>query len=204
MYLVVYTRKRLKPLIQKIPLFILLAALAVPLAMTAAAVYFHFAATGLERQAAALGREITAVRREITSADRISRSSRADIPALRSTPADILFDLRPPEGSDTLAAVNEIGGGVYAVQISSHRSLQEAGRVVKSLAESLSRPVLIQQTVLANGRWYRVLIEPFGSRDAAAGYADSLLTAGVIGEFILHRLPSGWREDPAFGNPTTN
>jgi hypothetical protein len=203
-YLVVYTRKRLMPLIRKIPLFILLVALAVPLALTAAVIYFHFAATGLKRQAAALELNISAAREQLATADSISQVSELYIPAVRNTRADILFDLRPPQRSDSLSAAETNGGGVYAVQISSHRNHQEAVRVVSSLVNRLARPVLIQQTVLANGRWYRVLIEPFESREAAAGYADSLLAAGVIEEFTLHRLPHGWREDPAFGTPATN
>ncbi len=208
MYLVVYTRKRLMPLIRKIPLLILLAALAVPLALTTAAVYFHFAARGLEQQAAGLEREIAAAHEQLATAGSIPHVSEKPVPAVRSATEDILFDLRPPEGSDTLpapqAGTRQSSGGVYAVQISSHRNPLEAGRVVESLAGQLTRPVLVQQAVLANGRWYRVLIEPFESRAAASGYADSLLAAGVIGEFILHRLPSGWREDPAFENPDTN
>ncbi len=201
MYLVVYTRKRLMPLIRKIPLLILLTALTVPLALTAAAIYFLLTSAALEQQAATLEREIAAARQQLAVALPVRQTLE---PPDRTAAAEILIDLRPPPGSDTVAAARENGGGVYAVQVSSHRNRREALRVMAELAGNLTRPLLIQRAVLTDGGWYRVLIQPFESRTAAAGYADSLLAAGVIGEFILHRLPSGWREDPALENPATN
>ncbi len=204
MYLVVYTRKRLLPLIRKIPMLILLAALTVPLALTAAAAYFLFASAALERQANALERKISVAREQLAAADSVSRIFTELATAARSAPAEILIDLRTPEFSRAADAARESDGGVYAVQVSSHRNRREAVRVVEELAGRLPRPLLIQQTVLGTVGWYRVLIEPFESRSAAAGYADSLLSAGVIGEVILHRLPSDWREDPALGHPVTN
>jgi len=78
----------------------------------------------------------------------------------------------------------------YAVQVSAHRSLQDAERMVQSMRPRISRPIAVQPTRLATGLWFRVLVTAFDTLADAQNYADSLIKQKIIKEYYIHRIPS--------------
>lgn len=210
MHLIVYTRKRLEPLVRKIPVIIPLAALALLPVLAGLSIYLQFEAAALRHQAAELGRQTALLEQRLDSLNsQLERLAAGPPPPTSPGALDILLDLRAPGGADPLfadapAAAAASGGGVYALQVSSYRLRADAEQMAAALAEKIERKVLIQQAALASGRWYRVLIEPFAGRQDAAWFADSIRAAGVIGEYILQRLPDDWGNDPAYSEaPST-
>ncbi len=77
----------------------------------------------------------------------------------------------------------------YAVQVSAHRSLQDAERIVQSMRPRISRPIAVQPTRLATGLWFRVLVTAFDTQADAQNYADSLIKQKIIKEYYIHRIP---------------
>ena len=183
MYLIVFTRKRLAPLVRRIsPLLPAVLILAVA-GMTAAIIW-------LELRSAQLARITTELASRISGYERQLAEAPPEVPPpVAPVAGEILIDLRVPP--DT--ALPEVDA-VYAIQLASLHSRDEALRVVAGLKGALPRPLLIQRAVLANGSWHRVLMEPFPDRAGAAAFADSLRQQGMIRDYILQRLPSGWRE----------
>jgi len=197
LYLIVFTRKRLVPLVRKFSALTLLAVSVVLVVLAAAVAWLQLETAELRRQVDILTGQIAVSQRRLAEVSLETPVSGG------SAPADILIDLRAPAEADippgpaaeTPAQDND---GPYAVQISSHHSREEALRVVTGLAGSVPRPLLIQQAALANGSWYRVLLEPFSAREQAVKFADSLCARGVFSDYVLQRLPAGWRDNPNY------
>jgi len=73
------------------------------------------------------------------------------------------------------------GKGTYAIQESSFQSRQKAERRAQRL-EKKGLPVKVVATNLNGGKWYRVLVGPYASADAAKKTREKMLTRGSVTE----------------------
>jgi hypothetical protein len=194
LHLIVYTQKRLEPLIVKVPFAIMLALPVFVLLLAGLLVYLPFEAAELRRRSEELAARRQQLEQRISELrDEYGRLAAGDSTAAASY---LLINLRAGAAPDT--------GGVWAVQVSSHRNLSDAQQEAARTAAEVARAVLIRRVALDNGIWYRVLLGQFESRQAAMAYADSVRRSGTIREFTLHRLPPGWEADTAFRKTPTN
>jgi D-alanyl-D-alanine carboxypeptidase len=73
------------------------------------------------------------------------------------------------------------GKGSYAIQESSFQSRQKAERRAQHL-EKKGLPVKVVATKLGGSKWYRVLVGPYASVDAAKKTREKMLTRGSVTE----------------------
>ncbi len=73
------------------------------------------------------------------------------------------------------------GRGSYAIQESSFQSRQKAERRAQHL-EKKGLPVKVVATKLGGSKWYRVLVGPYASADAAKKTREKMLTRGSVTE----------------------
>ena len=198
LYLIVFTRKRLLPLVRRFsPLLPTLAAVAL-IAVAASVVWLQLRSTKLREQTAQLEGQISGYDSQLSE-------TQAEVAKTNENKnSDILFDLHPPALPDSPAvAGSREQTGPYAIQLASLHTREEALRMAAGLSGATGRGLLIQRAVLDNGSWFRLLLEPFPGSPEARAYADSLRAAGKIRDYVLQRLPEGWREDPDF-TPVSN
>jgi hypothetical protein len=90
-----------------------------------------------------------------------------------------------------IEAAPAVGGGGYAVQVSSQRSEADAQTAFHALATKFPnqlggrQPIVRRADLGAKGVFYRALVGPFASMDQAAGMCSSLKAAG--GNCIVQR-----------------
>jgi hypothetical protein len=185
LYLIVFTRKRLLPLVRRFSPLLPSLAVTVLIGLAAAVVWLQLRSAELREQTARLAGQISGYDSQLAE---VRTDTQLTSEQLES---DILIDLHPPPA--TLERT-----GPYAIQLASLHSRAEALRMAGGLSGTVGRELVVQRAVLDSGPWYRVLIEPFpGDREAQA-YADSLRAAGKIRDFVLQRLPDDWRSDPDY------
>jgi sporulation related protein len=85
-------------------------------------------------------------------------------------------------GRETAAEVSSRGG--YAVQVTSERSLAQAHASFRAIRAKFPNqlggrePIVRRADLGTKGRYYRVMVGPFGSMEKAAGMCGTLKTAG--------------------------
>jgi cell division septation protein DedD len=83
------------------------------------------------------------------------------------------------------AAVVSASGGGYSVQVSSQRSEAEAQAAFRELRAKFPNqlngrePIIRRADLGAKGTYYRALVGPFASMEAAAGLCSGLKAAGA-------------------------
>ena len=89
-----------------------------------------------------------------------------------------------PPASETASAAPATSGGGYAVQVSSHRSEQEAQSSFRALQAKYPnllggrQPVIRRADLGAKGIYYRAMVGPFDSADQATDLCTNLKAAG--------------------------
>src|SRR6516164_1139009 len=89
-----------------------------------------------------------------------------------------------PPASETASAAPATSGGSYAVQVSSHRSEQEAQSSFRALQAKYPnllggrQPIIRRADLGAKGIYYRTMVGPFDSADQATGLCTNLKAAG--------------------------
>jgi cell division septation protein DedD len=103
-------------------------------------------------------------------------STTAATPTLTATATD---DSVRPERRPAARAEVEGAGPSFTIQVASTPRRGEAEHLAKKLAAR--KPRIVEADVPGKGRWYRVQIGAYGSRDAAARQLTLLARAGVHG-----------------------
>ena len=89
-----------------------------------------------------------------------------------------------PPASETASAAPATSGGSYAVQVSSHRSEQEAQSSFRALQAKYPnllggrQPIIRRADLGAKGIYYRAMVGPFDSADQATDLCTNLKAAG--------------------------
>jgi len=89
-----------------------------------------------------------------------------------------------PPASETASAAPATSGGGYAVQVSSHRSEQEAQSSFRALQAKYPnllggrQPIIRRADLGAKGIYYRAMVGPFDSADQATDLCTNLKAAG--------------------------
>jgi cell division septation protein DedD len=89
-----------------------------------------------------------------------------------------------PPASETASAAPATSGGGYAVQVSSHRSEQEAQSSFRALQAKYPNllggrePIIRRADLGAKGIYYRAMVGPFDSADQATDLCANLKAAG--------------------------
>jgi cell division septation protein DedD len=89
-----------------------------------------------------------------------------------------------PPASETASAAPATSGGGYAVQVSSHRSEQEAQSWFRALQAKYAnllggrQPIIRRADLGAKGIYYRAMVGPFDSADQATDLCTNLKAAG--------------------------
>jgi hypothetical protein len=90
-----------------------------------------------------------------------------------------------PPASETASAAPATSGGGYAVQVSSHRSEQEAQSSFRALQAKYPNllggrePIIRRADLGAKGIYYRAMVGPFDSADQATDLCTNLKAAGA-------------------------
>lgn len=99
-------------------------------------------------------------------------------PAAASQPANDVADEKP---ANRELVQRKTGKSTYAIQESSFQSRQKAERRAQHL-EKKGLPVKVVATNLGGSKWYRVLVGPYASADAAKKTREKMLTRGSVTE----------------------
>jgi hypothetical protein len=105
----------------------------------------------------------------------------APAPTRTAAPAPMTVASAAPAG----AAVASASGGGYSVQVSSQRSEAEAQAAFRELRAKFPNqlngrePIIRRADLGAKGTYYRALVGPFASMEAAAGLCSGLKAAGA-------------------------
>ena len=115
----------------------------------------------------------------------------AAAPRPRTAPVElegthVLMPVAPnkPPASETASAAPATSGGGYAVQVSSHRSEQEAQSSFRALQAKYPnllggrQPIIRRADLGAKGIYYRAMVGPFDSADRATDLCTNLKAAG--------------------------
>jgi cell division septation protein DedD len=115
----------------------------------------------------------------------------AAAPRPRTAPVElegphVLMPVSPnkPPASETASAAPATSGGGYAVQVSSHRSEQEAQSSFRALRAKYPNllggrePIIRRADLGAKGIYYRAMVGPFDSADRATDLCTNLKAAG--------------------------
>jgi len=115
----------------------------------------------------------------------------AAAPRPRTAPVElegthVLMPVPPnkPPASETASAAPATSGGSYAVQVSSHRSEQEAQSSFRALQAKYPnllggrQPIIRRADLGAKGIYYRAMVGPFDSADQATDLCTNLKAAG--------------------------
>lgn len=115
----------------------------------------------------------------------------AAAPRPRTAPVElegthVLMPVPPnkPPASETASAAPATSGGGYAVQVSSHRSEQEAQSSFRALQAKYPnllggrQPIIRRADLGAKGIYYRAMVGPFDSADQATDLCTNLKAAG--------------------------
>jgi len=180
-YLAIYTQKRENPYIVRIYLILPLVGVLALAGLVSFIIYSGIKTSALQAEINILNLRKNEAEVQLTRAaaeislfkDRLS-----NLQQHRNIPAAIGENLTlHPDSS------------IYAVQVSAHRSYQDAERMVRSIRGRISRRVAVQPARIATGLWYRVLVTSFDSQGEAQSYADSLVRQKIIEEYYIQRLP---------------
>lgn len=151
--------------------------------------YYGMQAARVEKSLEMSGRQIELLRVSLARADSAAEYARGKRARVEDTAFGAyvgslertsLFD-----APDTVIVARGTGGLRFALQVSSHRSREEAARFAARIGAALSRRVEIDSVQVAGTAWHRVLIDRFPSRNAARAFGDSLVRSGVIREHIV-------------------
>ncbi len=181
MYLVIYTQKTESPYIIKIYLIVLFLALLVLASLVSLIIYSGLKAITLQTETHILSLRKIEAEVELARVD-------TEIPGLKKR----LSDLQQQRNMRAVLGENltlHPDSSTYAVQISAHRSFQDAERMVQSIRPRISLSVAVQPVRLATGLWFRALVTPFDTRAEAQNYAESLVKQKIIGEYYIQRIP---------------
>lgn len=181
MYLAIYTQKRENPYIVRIYLILPLVAVLVLAGLVSFIIYSGIKTSALQTEINILNLRKNEAEAQLTRAaaeislfkDRLNNlQQHRNIPAVLGESLTL-----HPDSS------------IYAVQVSAHRSYQDAERMVQSIRGRISRWVAVQPARIATGLWFRVLVTSFDSQSEAQSYADSLVRQKIIEEYYIQRLP---------------
>ena len=120
----------------------------------------------------------TAQPAQVASADLKAAQRLADAKAAQLADADKQDDRSAAPAANL---VERKAQGGYAIQESSFQSRQKAERRAQHL-EKKGLPVKVVATKLGGSKWYRVLVGPYASADAAKKTRDRMLTRGSVTE----------------------
>ena len=181
MYLAIYTQKRENPYIVRIYLILPLVAVLVLAGLVSFIIYSGIKTSALQTEINILNLRKNEAEAQLTRAaaeislfkDRLNNlQQHRNIPAVLGESLTL-----HPDSS------------IYAVQVSAHRSYQDAERMVQSIRGRISRWVAVQPARIATGLWFRVLVTSFDSQSEAQSYADSLVRQKIIEEYYIQRMP---------------
>ncbi len=140
-------------------------------AVLAAAAFGVFSLGGRERPDAPLAAE--------TPRESLARSepATAAVPSSAAVPATD----PPPAAADAER---------FALHVASFRRLEKAEAAAAAIRASSSETVVVSPIEIESGRWYRVLVGSYDSRDAARSVLDRLRATGEYSFVRTVRLPS--------------
>ncbi|MEA2062739.1 MAG: SPOR domain-containing protein [Gemmatimonadota bacterium] len=200
MHLLIYTRKRARPLIFKLYgiVIVLLAVLALGLIILPVRLNLNVRASRAELRelealkAQAAEKILEADKRIAELEERISRIEPAPagsgllLEALSknfaNAPWDTVIPLRPMEKKPPG------GENAYAIQIFATRNRNAAAALAADFRSTLGLDIEIIEAELPSGHWYKVVATGFASSGQARTYARRLVTSGKIKDYIIHRL----------------
>jgi len=179
-HLAIYTQKRESPYIIRIYLFLLVLAGLVLASLVALIIYSGLKVTAIQSETQILKL------RKIETENELARID-AEISGLKKRLENFQQHRKlPPVIGEALTLHPDSSS--YAVQVSAHRSFQDAEKIVRSISQRISRQVAVQPANLATGLWFRVLVTPFETQAEAKIYADSLVGQKIIQEYYIQRI----------------
>jgi len=199
MYVVFYTQKNEKPYIWRLNLFVPLLVALILAGLAMLLVYSAYKAHSLNKELVAMNASNNQALEKLSRAEREISVLEKQTLRLREHPPTAEFLLEalnkahPPQ--DTVRPVYSpeefplSSVSFYAVQLSAHRSREEAERVVEGLRSSLDHSLNVEEVYLSSGRWFRVLISSFTTFAEAEQYAENLKKRGIIKEYYIQSIP---------------
>jgi len=118
-----------------------------------------------------------AVRRQIE----LPQKSKAEKANAAPKPEDGLVDA----SLQSLAAVSRAASGKYTLQIGSHPKIETAREQVSNAEAAGLKPMLRIVELPGRGRWYRIFVGGYASKDEADSSGKDLQSKGLVDSYIV-------------------
>jgi cell division septation protein DedD len=95
------------------------------------------------------------------------------------------------EENPVLEKMTDAEPGVYALQVASFENQEEASEMVRRLRRAGHNSFLVSVTTAEQGRWYRVRVGPFESKNKAWRYKQEFEEKERLPAFVVKRRSQG-------------